>query len=447
MQSIDDKQLSRKADTMEIVVETDPALMEQAIVDLARACEEEIARSDRPTDAFPLKAIVALFLVNKQHLAGWEKQVPEEVLTALQQLRVRCFLCPAEEAQLQNKFYALPHAELVRFRESTPILKIVSAFRFDYEFHVGGRVKNVTETKIREALEFEVFARDIEIGALLSARSRMTTSPIVASKGSGLDHLRQCAWIEGVPSKGEAVHAELCGDRRLALIESLRWEGQKLAVKFVPTAASAAQVESAIVAQVDRWSGVGRTAAEYEEALAGPAASVRILMKACAHVTKAAETKHAVAKATKKADLRAAARAKKQAICLEKGIRWRDRAAPAADPMTKAQHEYLSHGDFSPFELAFVAHAADVDPNLISIEHVLATPLFTIARMLRRLYTRRQLRPEFAELDALSDLIFATHGKPVLYPVAREFVARAAFDLAPRECWQAWFDNPLLPLL
>ena len=406
-----------------------------------------MAGPGRPTDAFPLTAIVALFLVSKQHLTGWETRVPQEVLAGLQQLRGRCFLCPAEEAELQNRFYALAHADLVRFREGTPILKIVSAFKFDYEFNVGGRVKSVTETKLREALEFEVFARDIEIGALLSARSRMTPSPAVASRGSGLDYLRQHAWIEGVPARGKAVHAELRGDRRLALLESLRLEGQKLAVKFVPAAVSAAKVESTIVAQINRWSEVRRTAAEYEEALVGPAASVKILMKACAHVTALAETKHAVARATNKAELRAAARAKKQAICLEKGIRWRDRAAPAADPMTKAQHEYLSHGDFSPFELAFVAHAADVDPNLISIEHVLATPLFVVARMLRRLYARQQLRPEFAELEPLSELIFTTPGKPVLYPVAREFVAKAAFDLAPRECWQAWFDHPLLPLL
>ena len=432
---------------MEIVVVTGPTLMEQAIFDLAKACEQEIAASDRPTDAFPLGAIVALFLISEQHLTDWEKRVPDEVWLALNRLTDRCFLCPADEAHLQNQFYALPHADLVKFRQGAPILKFVSAFKFDYSLNVGGRVKTVTETKIREALEFEVFYADIEIGALLSVRSRMTPSPVVAFRGSGLDYLRQHAWIDGVPSKGEAVRAELCGDRRLALLDSLRLEGQKLAVKFVPSASSAARVETAIKDQINQWSAVGRTATEYEDALTSAAARVRMLMKACAHVTGLAETKHAVSKATKKVELRAAARAEKRAICEENGTKWRDRAAAAADPMTKAQHEYLSHGDFSPFELTFIAHAADVDPNLISIEHVLATPLFTIARMLRRLYVGQQVRPEFAELDALSELIFGTPGKPVLYPVSREFVLKAALDLAPRERWQAWFDNPAEPLL
>src|ERR1700736_3158926 len=101
---------------------------------LARACEEEITKSDRPTDAFPLKAIVPLFVVNKQHLAGWKERVPDEVSTALKRLTDRCFLCPADEAQLQNRFFALAHADLLKFRQGIPILKIVSAIKFDYLF-------------------------------------------------------------------------------------------------------------------------------------------------------------------------------------------------------------------------------------------------------------------------------------------------------------------------
>jgi hypothetical protein len=42
---------------MQLTMISNPAAMEQAIAELARACEEDIAKSDRPTDSFPLKAV------------------------------------------------------------------------------------------------------------------------------------------------------------------------------------------------------------------------------------------------------------------------------------------------------------------------------------------------------------------------------------------------------
>ena len=439
---------------MQINLMADPDAMRQAIADLAEACEQEIARADRPTDAFPLKALAPMFIVDRDQLPGWMDRVPLEIWKPLATLTERCFVCPIDERGLQSEYYALDHDDLVNFRQGIPILKFIAAIKAELTFNVGGRTKHIIEIKIREALEFEVFRRDIEIGELVSARSRLLKkSPVITSRGSGLEFLRNHAWIEGVPSKGKPMNKRLSkDDRQTALFESLRFEGEMLAVKFVPSAVSPSQVEKSILRQVAHWNAIPRTLADCEAALAAAALPVKILMKACAFVTQLTKAKRAVAKAVQKAEQRAAKRAEKAnqleldlAAGAVKRPRWRP-LNPIADPMTKRRHQYFSECQFSPFELTFIAFTADIDPNLLSTQHVLATPEFNLARMLRRLYWGQQVRPEFAELSLVHELVFGPPGDHAPYTDTRAFLAKAALDLEPRERWAAWFDNPIEPL-
>jgi hypothetical protein len=439
---------------MQITMISNPAVMEQAITELARACEEEIAKSDRPTDAFPLKAIVSLFVVDNAQLTGWKERVPAAIWQPLATLVGRCFVCPANERELQSKYYAFDHEDLGKFRQGIPILKIISAMKPERTFYAGGRTKHVAEIKIREALAFEVFTKDIEIGELLSAKANaLGTSPVVTARGSGLWHLIQHAWIDGVPAKGSAMDQTLPKSyRQLALFESLRAEGETLAIKFAPMALSPTDVEATIVRHVNRWSTVPRTPADFDEALVTAAWPVRILMKASAYVTELTKAKYALAKAIKKAEARAVKRAQK-ANQLELDLaagnprrpRWRP-LDPIADPMTKRRHQYFSECSLSAFELTYVAFAADVDPNLLSTRHALATPEFNLARTLRQLYWGQKIRPEFAELSSLHELVCGQSNEHHLYPDTWAFLAKVALELEPRERWMAWFDNPIEPL-
>ena len=437
---------------MNITIMLDFEAMERAIADLATACEDEIGKADRPTDAFPLKAIVPLFVVKTEHLDKWKDRVAPELWAALSFLTDRCFICPADETELQSKYYALDHKDLAAFQQGVPVLKIVSAIKHDQI--LDGRTKHIIEIKIREALEFEVFLRDIEIGELLSAKSRLIkNSPVIRSRGSGLEFLSKHAWIDGVPSKGKPMDKRLSKhDRQTALFESLRYEGEMLAVKSVPSASSPKKVENSIVSQVADWKAIPRTLADCDAALAAAVLPVKILMKACAFVTASTKAKRALAKAVRKAEQRVAKRAAKAnqlELDLAAGVikrpRWRP-LNPIANPMTKGRHKYFSECPFSPFELTFIAFTADVDPNLLSTQHVLATPEFRLARMLRRLYWGQQVRPEFAELGLVHELVLGQPGEHFTYTDTRAFLTKAALDLEPRERWEAWFDNPIEPL-
>src|ERR1035437_3302493 len=172
---------------MQFIIMRDSKAMGQAIADLAKTCEYEIAKADRPTDAFPLKAIVPLFVVKTEHLEKWKDRVAPELWASLSFLTDRCFICPADEAGLQSQYYALDHKDLAAFQQGLPVLKIVSGIKHQI---LNGRTKHIIEIKIREALEFEVFLRDIEIGELLSAKSRLLkNSPVIRTRGSGLEFL------------------------------------------------------------------------------------------------------------------------------------------------------------------------------------------------------------------------------------------------------------------
>jgi hypothetical protein len=419
---------------MKIMLLAGPAALKQAVDALAQACNEEIARSERPTDAFPLAALMPLFVVDRDHLLDWPDRVPEALWRALGRITQRCYVSYASEAELQKTYYALDHNELLQFRAGLPILKIVSAFKTTSGFNVGGRTKHSIEVKIREALEFEVFRREIEIAALQSAKARLLNSDAVTTRGAGLEYLRVNSWVRGVPTKGEALKQKRSeGDRRGALFETLRVEGEKLAIQFTPGAISPTHAEDSIKKQVDVWAAGKREAAEFDEAIAAAALPVRILMKACSQVTAMSEEKHALAKSVKKARERARARAKKEA----RPLKWprRKPLLPIPDPMTKKRHADFSKSPFSPDELIFIASAVDIDPNLLSLEHVLATPEFNLARKLRSCLYNERVVLDPVELQLLHELICCPPAGPVLYPKVREFLAQLALELHTREKW------------
>ena len=87
--------------------------------------------------------------------------------------------------------------------------------------------------------------------------------------------------------------------------------------------------------------------------------------------------------------------------------------------MTKRRHGYFSKCEFSTFELMLIAFTADIDPNLISTAHALATREFILARMLRQLYWRQRPRPEFRELPLLHELLFDADDRPHFYQDTR----------------------------
>jgi hypothetical protein len=430
---------------MEITILAGPMALRQAVDALAKACIEEIERSERPTDAFPLAALIPLFVVDLDHLMDWPARVPDAVWTALGRITERCYVSYANEAELRNAYYALDHNELLRFRAGTPILKIVSAIKTTSVFNVGGRTKHSVEVKIREALEFEVFRREIEIAALQSAKARLSNLDVVATRGAGLEYLRANSWVDGVPTKGVAGNKKRSkADSRGALFEALRVEGEKLAIKIAPGAISPTHVEDSIKKQVNVWAAGKREAAEFDDAIAAAALPIRILMKACSYVTAMSGEKHALAKAGMNADERARARAEKEAKPRERPRR--KPLFPIPDPMTKKMHTDFSKSPFSPFELILIASAANIDPNLLSAEHALATLEFNLARKLRACRYEQRVLLAPAELLLLNELICAPPEKPVLYPQVRQFLTKLALELQTREKWAGLLSDLMIAL-
>lgn len=419
--------------------------LRQAAIEHIHACENVIAQSNRPTDAFPLEAIIALFVVNKDRVAGWDDRVDGRVWQRLSLLLDHCFLCVYDETVLQSEYFALNHQEIINFRSGIPVLKIVSAIDTRAILGRGGRKKHEVEVKIREALAYEVFRRDIEVGELLAAQDRAINGKvIVAERGSGLAHLCEHAWVDGVPSKGDARDEALePDDRKESLMTSLRVEGGSLVTKFVPGAAEPAQVVDLIVKQMAASTANMRTRDQYGNALAAAAWGVRVLMMACTRITELSEDKVELSNATHKADQRIARREEKEKKRIEElanGTRKRDRwrpLDPIADPMTKAMHQKLTTPDFSPLELAYIASTAGIDPNLLSTNHALATPELRLAQMLRKMSLGEPYLAGPMELDLLRALFFDAQNAIDIYRDIHDFLIRRALECHPQEWWVA----------
>lgn len=423
------------------IIPANENVLRRAVAEHIRACQEIIAQSERPTGAFPLEALIVLFVVNEAHIQGWEDRADERVWDRIGQLTDHCFLCPYSEQNLQSQYFALNHQELLDFRRGVPILKIVSAIDTRTILSRGGRTKQDVEVKIRKALAYEVFRRDVVVGQLQAAQDGLDGKLVARERGSGLPYLSEHAWVEGVPCKGEArKEVQDPFARKLTVMSSLRAEGESVATEFVPGAGEPKVVVDLIVKQVVASTANMHKREQYDAALAAEAWSIKTLMKACAGITELSEEKVELSKATRKADERIAKREekeKKRAEKLASGERKRDRwraLDPIPDPLTKEMHQEFRSHDFSTEELTFIASTAGIDPNLLCIPHVLATPEFRLALMLRKMSLGEQYKVGPLELGVLREL-FGLTVSDRCYQETRSFLTSRALELFPQDWW------------
>jgi len=427
--------------TRPTIITANENVLRRAVTEHIRACEAIIAHSDRPTDAFPLEALIVLFVVDEAQMPGWQDRVHDRVWDRVALLTDHCFLCPYRELDLQSQYFALNHQEVIDFRRGVPILKIVSAIDTRTILSRGGRTKQDVEVKIRKALAYEVFRRDVVVGQLQAAQDRLDGKLVEAERGSGLSYLSEHAWVEGVPCKGDAKkEVQDPFVRKLTVMSSLRAEGESVATEFVPGAGEPKVVVDLIVKQVAAATANMHLREDYDAALASEASSVKILMKACAGITELSEDKIELSKATRKADERIAKREekeKKRAEELASGERKRDRwreLDPIPAPMTKEMHQAFTRRDFSPEELVFIAATAGIDPNLLCIAHVLATPEFRLAQMLRKMSFGEEYRAGPLELGVLREM-FGLSASDGCHQEARSLLTSLALRLFPQDCW------------
>ena len=391
---------------------------------LAAVCRAEIEASDRPLDAFPVQWVLPLFFVHPDHAPSWRQKVEPEVWERIDRLKQEPEPLVIPETELQRTPFALSHAETRKFRDG-PLLRMLSLVDLQLVRSRGGRLKRGVEIAIREALEFEVFRRDPEIGALLSCmRARFDRIDVAVLKGAGLNRLAELAWAEGIPTKGHPADKTFGeSDQRLALFEALRSEDEKLAVGWLAGLTEPSEAEASIVAQVRYLAHAPWSRAEFEDAIKTAANRVHTLMRACAHVTEVAREKHQLANRATKVE--------------------RLQRPPKGDnpfhrePMTAKQHAVFGRNEFSALELAFVAVAADVDPNLLTANHVLATPEFRLARKIGRIGRGHQASFDLDEVKDLKELILKGRGNAerVMYFEVHRYLADCALELMPATAW------------
>ena len=101
--------------------------------------------------------------------------------------------------------------------------------------------------------------------------------------------------------------------------------------------------------------------------------------------------------------------------------------------MTSQQHAMFARNKFTALELAFVALAADVDPNLLTANHVLATPEFRLARKLGRIGRGNRTSLDNEEIRDLQELIFGRRGHAggAMYLEVHRYLAECALELLP----------------
>ncbi|MDU1497540.1 MAG: hypothetical protein E6614_01920 [Bradyrhizobium sp.] len=391
----------------------------EKIKKLAAACRAEIEASDRPLDAMPVQWVLPFFFVHPNRAEGWWLHVGPEVWARIGRLKQEPESLIVTEAELQKTPFALSHAEMQQFRNG-PMLRMLSLVDLRLARQRGGRLKRHVELAIREALELEVFRRDPEIGALLSCmQAQFDHVDVPVIRGAGLNTLAELAWVPGIPTKRKAADDSLSEeDRRLALFETLRAEGEKLAVGRLPGLSEPAEAEAAVIAQIRALAGTSRSRAEFEDAIEAAANWVHTLAKACVHTKDVAEEKHQLAKRAK--DVEALKRPPKGNNPFHQ------------EPMTRQQHELFTRNEFSALELAFIAVAADVDPNLITINHVLATPEFRLARKLGQIGRGHQaVVLDSEEIKDLNELILGEqgHAEGAMYREVHRYLAECTLDI------------------
>lgn len=402
---------------------------------LAAACREEIESSARPLDAMPVPWVLPFFFVHPNHAAGWWQSVRPEVWERIHDLKQEPERLIIPEAELQRTPFALSHAEMQQFRNG-PLLRMLSLVDLRLLRHRGGRLKRHVELDIREALEFEVFRRDPEIGALLSCmHAQLDRVDVPVVKGAGLNTLADLAWVPGIPTKGKAADDSLSEqDRRLALFEALRSEGEKLAVGWLPGLTDPAAAEAAVIGQIrDCVAGARWSRAEFEDAIKAAANWVHTLAKACVHTKEVAEEKHQLAKRAK---------------VVETLKRPPKGTAPfRQEPMTRQQHQLFTRNAFSAAELAFIAVAADVDPNLVTVNHMLATREFRLARKLGQIGRGHQTVFDPEEVRDLDELLLGDQGRAegAMYRDVHRYLAKCVLDILALPGGRARLNEAIAP--
>lgn len=400
---------------------------------LAAECRADVEASDRPLDAVPMRLVLPIFFVHPDNKIGWERSVAPEVWERIQRLKQEPELIVIPEEELQRTPFALPHAEMQQFRNG-PLLRMMSLVDLRLVRNSGGRLKRHVELAIREALEFAVFRRDAEIGALIACmRARYDGANTSVTKGAGLNALAELAWIPGIPTKGKTARGTLSeADQCLAQFETLRSEGEKLAVKWLPGLADPSEAEATIVAQICDRANLSRSKVDFENAIKASARWVHTLMRACVHVTEVAEEKHELAKRAKKVE--ALRRPPKNNNPFHR------------EPMTYQQHALFTRNEFSAVDLTFLAVAADIDPNLVTINHVLATPEFRVARKLGRIGRGHRISLDLEEMRDLKELILGKrgHAEGAMFREVHGYLAECALELLPMAEWSVRLDDAIL---
>ncbi|MBX9842119.1 MAG: hypothetical protein K2Z80_09970 [Xanthobacteraceae bacterium] len=413
---------------MEEIILGDLDRLADLIRQLASECRAEIDQAERPTDAFPIHAILPFFLISPAHVSDWKTSVSAQVWERISQLTDRYAVLVTDDLEIQGSVYGLGHERLDEFRAGAPILRMMTLLSIRNALGKGGRRKDAIEPAIRAALEYEVFIRDAEIGAMLALkRDNQEFGPEMVRKGDGLPILAERAWVEGIPTKGAAADEGTPRfDRILALFENLRDEGEKRAVARVPTAMRPEDVFRAVTGQFrdTMW----RENTHRQIVIDRACACVLALAKACAHATQVTQEKHVLSRGAR--EQQAAARKEGQ-----------DPFAP--EPMVAAQHLLFSGGNFTALQLGYVAMMADIDPNLLSPVHALATPEFTLARLLGRAARGWEIELTARQANDLRSCLEESVAQ-AMYGDVRELIRRAALELKPLATWLRTIERTIV---
>lgn len=393
---------------------------------------EVIGGSPRPTDAFPIEEVQPFFVVNSDHLDGWQSQIDQETLKRLS-LFARPNVLVETEERLQAQPYALSPKELAAFRAGIPVLKMRFPLQIRDTLPKGGRTKDAGEIALRHALAFEVYRRDIELRAIEALRARKDGRLVDPTETPKTSLLADMVWVEDFPRKGQPVKTNREGsgpadaDAWCDVLEALRDEGRKLVLVKAIGASRPEEVQAAIIADVFRHDTPGLTSADLDAASTESARQVELLMRAYRHATRIAERKH---------DL--SGRLRKH-LSQNDGRRTRPYDPVQVEIMTKLDHSIITANHFTARELVEIAILADIDPNLVCTSHALASVEFGIARKLGRYGRGEDIVFSALEVEWLRYYVLpeTPSGPASMYDELHELLAGYALKLLPLWKWRA----------
>jgi hypothetical protein len=404
------------------------------IAELAHRVDAEIKQASRPTDVFTPDSVQPFFVIHPDHLDGWRVRVDDETWSRLGAFAKPMVLVDSEDA-IQGKLYALSPQDLQDFRAGLPVLKFMALNKTRGPLGKGGRKKDELEVSLRAALEFEVYRRDFETRAIDALEAKRHGRNIDPTKSTALDFLAVCAWIDGVATKGRDAGAgnPKTGNEKLALFENLREQGRKIAAERVTDATRPQEIRDAIINDIFSCDSPGLKPSDFDEARSRAAGHVKLLMRANAHATAVAETKHALSK--------------RQRAVLEKvdGRRKKPFDPTKKEVMTKYEHSLIVANAFTAVELAEIAIRADIEPNLLCSAHALAWPEFGIARKIGRLGGGQGVKFDAREIALLHRAILVDEERrpQSMFSAVHALLAEYALDAMPFAGWAAHFAEAI----